>query len=137
VSALTNVFEDASTIREGGWMRAVHNFERIPDDYGVAWYLPDRAVAVCVPIPFHTLFGWAYRIYWHWRVSAGATDVLSQMYERGRRNAEAAAQRSIAIIRAAHDRELLQAYQRGRVDMCTELQTDITAFFGGDKEIRH
>lgn len=113
MTGLINVFEDASTIRDGGWLKRVAHFERIPDDYGVAWYEMGRCVAVCAPIPWHRVYGWAYRLYWHWRVRCEPS-VLSRAFEAGVQSERAIADRARERLEAEHARQLRDAESRGR-----------------------
>lgn len=128
MSTLTNVFEDDSTIREGGWLKVVRQCERIPDDYGVAWYRPNEAVAICAPIPFHTLFGWAYRAYWFWRVKWGcqAATLIQRAHEQGMADERARSDRYLFDIHKRHERELRlrvdEADRRGRQAVLQELK---------------
>ncbi len=36
----------------------------LPRGYGVGWYDVLLDQAICYPVPFHKLIGWARRIYW-------------------------------------------------------------------------
>jgi hypothetical protein len=86
----------------------------IPDGYGVAWCDPTAAIAICVPMPFHRLFGWAYRTYWHWRTWKGADDVLWRAYNAGYDAARRQADQQRAYLVAQHDLERDRAFERGR-----------------------
>lgn len=126
---MINVFEDPLAIREGGYLRLVRELETIPDDYGVAWRVPQVAVAVCAPMPFHRLMGWAYRVYWQWRAS-GKPDVLTEAYQAGLEEGQARADRRMAFARDQHAEELKVAEARGRHAMMTDLYRELDARSG-------
>lgn len=124
-SGLINIFEDPSGIRDGCWLKRVRPMDVMPDDYGIAWYTPNHATAVCAPMPFHRLFGWAYRAYWDWRTTLSRRPYLDTAFEAGLKLERERAHRHMARVLEQHVKVVEaakalayaegQAYGRGEV----------------------
>jgi len=115
-----NVFEDQGGIRfEGGWLRRVHECELIPEGYGVAWWQPMEAIAICAPLPWHQLVGWVYRTYHRFRRNERSPEVVA--FQAGMAERDRACEIQVGFIRDQKATEVEAAYIRGRRDQLDEL----------------
>jgi hypothetical protein len=135
MSALINVFEHGDEIREGGWLKLVREMDPMPDLYGIAWYLPNQCVAVCAPMPWHTILGWAHRTYWNFRGRSNiGKSALERAYQAGVDAERISATRHAAFVRAQHEQELALAERRGAQHVIADMRV---AFGLRDDAPRH
>ena len=136
MSTLVNLFEDPeSIIREGGWLKLINGAQVVPDDYGVAFVVHHKDLVVCAPLPWHTVYNWAYRLYWWWRVGAGcqSNTIVARAFDAGVDMERLQGVRRAAVVHGSHVDELQTEFKRGYERGQQELMQELRAIFAAEK----
>lgn len=82
------------------FLKRVSELELIPKWYGIAYRERHICEAVCAPVPFNWIVGWAHHAYW--RIVKGPKHLYNEAFQAG----YAAAERSLGYQHRQHVEEI-------------------------------
>lgn len=112
---------------ERWFVRRVGDCELIPRGYGVAWRSFGSATAVCLPMPFNIIAGFARTVWFAMKQGLGL-DPGAKWYRLGRDEAERDWRTARVCLQSDNADAVADAYERGRNDGAHDLSVRLLAY---------